>query len=172
MKLNECSCGCGGMSDDCTSNQKEQENYMFFGNLETIKRAVDALLQMDPQKVDAILKDGHNWAADHIATSKDDIEEVAGFLMNRMGENQMMSQPNEKSMGYVQTFESFVKKYGEKITLEEFKKIKKNTKIVYLGTPYTVVKNDDSVLHLKSEKSGHEKTVNLGMFNHGGVITE
>ena len=26
MKLNECSCGCGGMSDSCTSNQKEQEN--------------------------------------------------------------------------------------------------------------------------------------------------
>lgn len=110
MKLNECSCGCGGMSGGCKDNQKEQENYMFFGNLETIKRAIDTLLQMDPQEVDAILKDGHNWAADHIATSKDDIEEVAGFLMNHMGENQMMSQPNEKSMGYVQTFESFTAK--------------------------------------------------------------
>lgn len=74
-------------------------------------------------------------------------------------------------MKHIELFEGFVKKYGEKITLEQFKKIKKKTKIVYLGTPYTVVKNDDSVLHLKSE-SGHEKTVNLGMFNHGGAITE
>jgi hypothetical protein len=88
----------------------EAENYMFFGDLETIKRCVDQLLEMDPAQVDQILKNGHNWAVDHVVSSKDDIEEVAGFLMNRMGENQMMSQPNEKSMGYVQTFESFTAK--------------------------------------------------------------
>lgn len=61
-----------------------QENYMFFGNLETIKRACEELLAMDPAKVDKILQNGHNWAVDHIATSKDDIEEVAGFLKNEM----------------------------------------------------------------------------------------
>jgi len=58
------------------------ENYMFFQNLQTIKAAVDSMLQMDPSQVDRILKDGHGWAVDHIATSKDDIEEVAGFLTN------------------------------------------------------------------------------------------
>jgi hypothetical protein len=67
----------------------ESENYMFFGNLETIKRLVDILLEMDPSKVDAILTNGHDWAADHIATSKDDIEEVANFLINEMSEGQM-----------------------------------------------------------------------------------
>lgn len=58
----------------------EQQNYMFFGNLKTIKRLVDEMLEMDEPEVDRILSDGHNWALDHIATSKDDVEEVFNFL--------------------------------------------------------------------------------------------
>ena len=65
----------------------EAENYMFFGDLETIHRLVGEMLKMDPAKVDAVLKNGHNWAMDHVATSKDDIEEVANFLINEMTEN-------------------------------------------------------------------------------------
>ena len=64
----------------------ETENYMFFGNLETLKRLIDFMLKMDPLKVDEILKNGHSWAVDHIATSKDDIEEVANFLIGEMNE--------------------------------------------------------------------------------------
>jgi hypothetical protein len=86
--------------------EKEPNNYMFFGDLKTIKRSVDAMLQMDPQKIDALLTNGHDWAADHIATSKDDIEEVAGFLMNEMEDH------GEKTMRvaglpFVHTFESY-----------------------------------------------------------------
>ena len=44
---------------------------------------VDAMLQMDPNKVDQILSNGHSWAVDHITTSKDDVEEVGNFLMHR-----------------------------------------------------------------------------------------
>lgn len=65
----------------------EVNHYMFFGNLETIKRYVDAMLEMDPMAVNELLDNGHDWAADHIATSKDDIEEVANFLMNKMHES-------------------------------------------------------------------------------------
>jgi hypothetical protein len=64
----------------------ETENYMFFGNLETIHRLTQIMLKMDPLKVDQILKNGHSWAVDHIATSKDDIEEVANFLIGEMTE--------------------------------------------------------------------------------------
>jgi hypothetical protein len=60
------------------------DNYMFFQNLKNIKKMVDAMLQLDPAQVDQMLSDGHGWAADHIATSKDDVEEVGGFLMNNM----------------------------------------------------------------------------------------
>lgn len=74
----------------------EVENYMFFGNLETIHRLIGIMLQMDPRQVDAKLKDGHNWALDHIATSKDDIEEVANFLIGEMTETEI----DESEMKY------------------------------------------------------------------------
>jgi hypothetical protein len=46
-------------------------------------------MKMDPSKVDMILKKGnHNWAVDHIATSADDIQEVANFFLNK---EEMMS---------------------------------------------------------------------------------
>ena len=56
------------------------QNYMFFSNLKTIKRLVDEMLEMDEAEVDSMLTNGHNWALDHIATSKDDVEEVFNFL--------------------------------------------------------------------------------------------
>lgn len=57
----------------------EEGNYMFFSNLETIKRLVDELLQMDKAEIDAMLTE-HDWASDHITSSKDDIEEVFDFI--------------------------------------------------------------------------------------------
>jgi len=60
-------------------------NYMFMENLKIIKKAVDKMLKLDPTKVDELLNNGHDWAADHISTSKDDIEEVCGFLCNQEG---------------------------------------------------------------------------------------
>ena len=57
----------------------EEGNYMFFSNLETIKRLVDELLQMDKSEIDAMLTE-HDWASDHITSSKDDIEEVFDFI--------------------------------------------------------------------------------------------
>jgi hypothetical protein len=67
-------------SNSLKENCGDTNNYMFFGNLKTIKRLVDEMLEMDEAKVDAMLSNGHNWAVDHIATSKDDVEEVFNFL--------------------------------------------------------------------------------------------
>ena len=82
-QINECSCGCGG--------DKDNGHYMFMSNLKTIRKHIDTMLQMDPHQVEQLLNNGHDWAADHIATSKDDIEEVAGFLSNEMGSTMMPS---------------------------------------------------------------------------------
>ena len=60
----------------------EMDNYMFFQNLHTLKRAIEEMLELDPHQVDKILSDGHGWALDHIATSVDDLEEVYHFLAN------------------------------------------------------------------------------------------
>jgi hypothetical protein len=92
---------------------QEQKNYMFFGNLKTIKRLVDEMLEMDEAKVDAILSDGHNWALDHMATSKDDIEEVFNFLAGHESHDQsdqiepMSNQDHVK--GGIQSFNDFKK---------------------------------------------------------------
>jgi hypothetical protein len=64
--------------------EKGSQHYMFFQNLASIKHYVDEILTMDPEKVDSMLKDGHDWASDHISTSKDDVQEVAEWLRNAM----------------------------------------------------------------------------------------
>ena len=56
----------------------------FFNNLKTIKDRVDHMLSLDPEKVDKMLQNGHDWANDHIATSKDDVEEVYNWLTAEM----------------------------------------------------------------------------------------
>jgi hypothetical protein len=58
----------------------EIKHYMFFSNLHVIKERVDKLLSMDKNKIDKMLADGHDWAVEHIATSKDDVEEVYNWI--------------------------------------------------------------------------------------------
>jgi hypothetical protein len=62
----------------------DPQHYMFFQNLASIKHYIDEILKMEPEQVDNMLKNGHDWAADHIATSKDDIQEVAEWIRNEM----------------------------------------------------------------------------------------
>jgi hypothetical protein len=65
---------------------EEPKHYMFFSGLKAIKEKVEAMLAMDPAKVDAMLDDGHDWASDHISTSRDDVEEVYDWLAGEMGD--------------------------------------------------------------------------------------
>jgi hypothetical protein len=58
----------------------EVKHYMFFSSLKSMKEKIDAMLAMDAGEVDRMLDDGHDWASDHIATSKDDVEEVYNWL--------------------------------------------------------------------------------------------
>jgi hypothetical protein len=66
--------------------QSGRKHYMFFSNLKAIKGMVEEMMAMDAAKVDEMLADGHDWAADHVATSKDDIEEVYNWLAGEMSE--------------------------------------------------------------------------------------
>lgn len=71
--------------DEMISNHsKESNNYMFWQNLKTMYHAVSEMKEMDFDSVDSMLSDGHGWALDHIATSKDDVEEVYHFLINKV----------------------------------------------------------------------------------------
>tara|TARA_R110000868_G_scaffold221881_2_gene473677 strand:- start:864 stop:1325 length:462 start_codon:yes stop_codon:yes gene_type:complete len=56
--------------------------YMFFSNLEQMRRQCDLLLDLDESMVEKILNNGHDWAQDHISESKNNMDQVFDFLMN------------------------------------------------------------------------------------------
>jgi hypothetical protein len=67
--------------------EQEQANYMFFSNLEQIKRQCDMMLDMDPNKLDDIIQNGHDWADDHISEAKTNIDQVFDFFKNEMSKD-------------------------------------------------------------------------------------
>ena len=74
-------------------------------------------------------------------------------------------------MKYIKLFEKFTKDYQSRIELKDFKKIKKGSKIQYMGGPVEVVDNNGYVLKLKGD-DGKIFTVNKSQFDHGGRISE
>jgi hypothetical protein len=62
----------------------ENSRYMFFSNLEQMRRQCDMLLEMDPNMLEDILQNGHDWAQDHIAEAKNNMDQVFDFLMNEV----------------------------------------------------------------------------------------
>jgi hypothetical protein len=58
----------------------ESNNYMFWQNLKGIYDDATEILGMNQQEVDALIADGHQWAVEHVITSKDDVEEVYHFI--------------------------------------------------------------------------------------------
>jgi hypothetical protein len=62
--------------------EQEEANYMFFSNLEQIKRQCEMILDMDPQMVDQLINNGHDWADDHITEAKVNIDQVFDFFKN------------------------------------------------------------------------------------------
>ena len=64
----------------------ETNRYMFFSNLEQMKRQCELLLDLDVDMVSQILDDGHDWADDHITEAKNNLDQVFDFLMNETNE--------------------------------------------------------------------------------------
>lgn len=65
---------------DNTETAGDLKHYMFFSNLKVMKSRIEEMLSMDAHQIDKMLEDGHDWAADHISTSKDDVEEVYNWI--------------------------------------------------------------------------------------------
>ena len=73
--------------------EHEHNRYMFFSNLEQLKRQAEKLLELDYDQIHAILENGHDWADDHITVAKENMDQVFDFLMNEIyedGENEMV----------------------------------------------------------------------------------
>ena len=65
------------------SSDEHSSRYMFFSNLEQMRRQCDLLLDLDQQMIEEILEHGHDWAQDHIAEAKNNMDQVFDFLMNQ-----------------------------------------------------------------------------------------
>lgn len=63
-------------------NESSGANYMFFSNLEQIKRQCDLLLGFDQNMINQLLSNGHDWADDHISSAKENMDQVFDFIMN------------------------------------------------------------------------------------------
>jgi hypothetical protein len=61
---------------------KRSSRYMFFSNLQQMRRQCDLLLNLDEEMVESILENGHDWAQDHIAEAKNNMDQVFDFIMN------------------------------------------------------------------------------------------
>jgi hypothetical protein len=64
------------------SSDERSSRYMFFSNLQQMRRQCDLLLDLDRNMIESILENGHDWAQDHIAEAKNNMDQVFDFLMN------------------------------------------------------------------------------------------
>ena len=70
--------------------EQRSDRYMFFSNLQQIRRQMDIMLEMDPSMIEEVLENGHDWAQDHIATAKESIDQVFDFFMNKEKEEDVV----------------------------------------------------------------------------------
>ena len=84
------------------THEEKSQRYMFFSNLEQMRRQCDILLDFDRNMVESILDNGHDWAQDHIAEAKNNMDQGFDFLMNEKegenhSDNMMMSEGRKKT---------------------------------------------------------------------------
>jgi len=79
--------------------EQKNERYMFFSNLEQMKRQCEMLLDLDESQIESILDNGHDWAQDHISEAKNNMDQVFDFLMNETKNSDGEEIDNEQMMG-------------------------------------------------------------------------
>ena len=73
------------------TKEDRSSRYMFFSNLQQMRRQCDLLLDLDQDMVESILEGGHDWAQDHIAEAKNNMDQVFDFMMNESKKDEEMS---------------------------------------------------------------------------------
>lgn len=78
--------------------EQENERYMFFSNLEQLHRQTAILLELGEDAVLNILENGHDWAQDHVAVAKENIDQVFDFMMNQINTDHISDDSMEDEM--------------------------------------------------------------------------
>ena len=84
-------------------NEQKGERYMFFSNLQQIRRQCDILLDLDESMIESILDNGHDWAQDHVSEAKNNMDQVFDFLMNESKKDGMEMSMNIDDKDMVMT---------------------------------------------------------------------
>lgn len=87
----------GFQSSAMNENEKNSKRYMFRSNLEQMCRQAELLMKEDDKTIDSILDDGHDWAADHVATAKESLDQVFDFMMNMLNKKDDLDIESEDS---------------------------------------------------------------------------
>jgi hypothetical protein len=134
------------------------DRYMFFSNLEQIKRQSELLLQLDPTMVEQILQDGHDWADDHISVSKENMDQVFDFMMNKTKNSMLESEddvfsiePNVRKTPREYELSTVFGKYSDKVSNDVLRYMRKNPQLV-MDTLY-VLYGDDLQKRLEKSKN-------------------
>ena len=125
------------------------ERYMFFSNLEQMQRQCELLLDLDEEMIESILSNGHDWAQDHIAEAKNNLDQVFDFLMNEterdgtessmdieddmvqegeMDDNDFTVEPQVKKIPREYELSTVFGKYGEEVPNDVLRYMRKNPK--------------------------------------------
>jgi hypothetical protein len=76
-------------------NENRGGDYMFFSNLEQIKRQCELLLEIEPSVIEDLLQNGHDWADDHVSEAKTNMDQVFDFIMGETKNNDIVSEGKE-----------------------------------------------------------------------------
>ena len=86
-----------------SEQEVENANYMFFSNLKQMKRQIEMIMEMDPNMIDDIIQNGHDWADDHISEAKTNMDQVFDFLKNEMDKESQYVDYEEMTEGRKKT---------------------------------------------------------------------
>jgi hypothetical protein len=86
-----------------SEQEVENANYMFFSNLKQMKRQIEMIMEMDPNMIDDIIQNGHDWADDHISEAITNMDQVFDFLKNEMDKESQYVDYEEMTEGRKKT---------------------------------------------------------------------
>jgi len=108
-----------------TITEQKTNRYMFFSNLEQMQRQCEMLLNMDESQIESILENGHDWAQDHIAEAKNNMDQVFDFIMNEVNGGD----ENSSEYGDMDVMEEGKKKTGTKLCSRGYSAAKAKFKV-------------------------------------------
>ena len=68
-------------------DKRKTDRYMFASNLKQMIRQAELMMQLDVKEVEDILDGGHDWAQDHVAVAKENLDQVFDFMMNKLDQD-------------------------------------------------------------------------------------